>query len=180
MGLVKSLQKHVKSQHVLSFIGFFVVLFAIIHYSKQKKNKNESYDNPYLIQSGQNVPGMNNPSTFQASPGPSSLEQTIGLPPVNSSSGVFNPSELLPKDVNQQWAQLNPSGNSDFNNVNLLKAGYLNGIDTVGSTMRNANLQVRSEPPNPTSQVSPWSQSTIEPDKFRPELDIGTHVKSGQ
>ena len=176
MGLLKSLQKHVKSQHVLSFIGFFVVLFAIIGYSKQKKNKNESYDNPYLIQSGSNVPGINNPTTFQAIPDQSS-GKNIGLPP---STGIMNPSELLPKDVNQQWAQLNPSGNADFNNVNLLAAGYLNGIDTVGSTMRNANLQVRSEPPNPTSQVSPWSQSTIEPDKFRQELNIGTNVGSCQ
>ena len=180
MGLVKSLQKYVKAQHLLSFIGFLVVLFAIIQYSKQKKNRSENHDNPYSSQPRLNVPGMNNPTNFQAIPGPSSLEQTIGLPPLNKSAGVFDPSELLPKDVNQQWAQLNPSGNSDFNNVNLLKAGYLNGIDTVGSTMRNANLQVRSEPPNPTTQVSPWAQSTIEPDKFRPELDIGTHVRSSQ
>ena len=165
MGLSKSLQKHVKSQHVLSFIGFFVVLFSIIQYSKQKKTKSEGNDNQYPSQI-QNVAGVNNPTTFSAIQG-TSLEQNVGLPPVNVSRGVFNPSELLPKDVNAQWAQLNPSGNADFNSVNLLKAGYLNGIDTVGSTMRNANLQVRSEPANPTAQVGPWAQSTIEPDKFR-------------
>jgi len=58
-------------------------------------------------------------------------------------------------------------------NVNLLKAGYHTGIDTVGNTLRNANLQVRSEPPNPTTKVSIWNTSTIEPDLMRVPLQIG-------
>ena len=41
--------------------------------------------------------------------------------------------------------------------------------------MRNANLQVRSEPPNPTTKVSPWLETTIEPDTMRLPLEIGTH-----
>jgi hypothetical protein len=84
-----------------------------------------------------------------------------------------NPSELLPKDTNSQWAQLNPAGKGDLANINLLKAGYHIGIDTVGQTLRNANLQIRSEPPNPQGNVGPWNQSTIEPDTFRPPLEIG-------
>jgi hypothetical protein len=84
-----------------------------------------------------------------------------------------NPDDLLPKDENSQWAQLNPRGNGELNNVNLLQAGYLNGINTVGSSLRNANLQLRSEPPNPQSQVSPWLNSTIEPDLMRLPLEIG-------
>ena len=59
------------------------------------------------------------------------------------------------------------------NNVNLLKAGYHIGIDTVGSSLRNANLQVRSEPPNPQISVGPWNNSTIEGDPFRRPLEIG-------
>ena len=38
------------------------------------------------------------------------------------------------------------------------------GIDTIGNTLRNANLQVRSEPANPQTQVSPWLNTTISPD----------------
>jgi hypothetical protein len=57
--------------------------------------------------------------------------------------------------------------------VNLLKAGYNIGIDTVGSSLRNGNLQVRSEPPNPTTIVSPWMNTTIEPDLMRAPLEIG-------
>jgi hypothetical protein len=57
--------------------------------------------------------------------------------------------------------------------VNLLRAGHWNGIDTVGSSLRNANLQVRSEPPNPQSPVSIWNNTTISPDMMRVPLEIG-------
>ena len=90
---------------------------------------------------------------------------------------INDPSELLPKDSNSQWAKLNPSGGVDFNKVNLLKAGYNIGIDTVGSTMRNANLQTRSEPPNPTAVVSPWMNTSIEPNMLHAPLEIGCGPK---
>jgi hypothetical protein len=88
-------------------------------------------------------------------------------------SAIQNPAELLPLDTNSQWAQLNPSGKGDLANINLLKAGYHIGIDTIGQTLRNANLQIRSEPPNPQLSVGPWNQSTIEPDFMRVPLEIG-------
>jgi hypothetical protein len=97
-----------------------------------------------------------------------------GIPTSCSSPNVQNPAELLPKDSNSQWAQLNPSGKGDLANINLLKAGYHIGIDTIGQTLRNANLQIRSEPPNPQMNVGPWNQSTIDPDFMRPPLEIGS------
>jgi hypothetical protein len=96
-----------------------------------------------------------------------------GIPSSCSTPNVQNPAELLPKDSNSQWAQLNPSGKGELSNINLLKAGYHIGIDTIGQTLRNANLQIRSEPPNPQLSVGPWNQSTIEPDFMRPPLEIG-------
>ena len=97
-----------------------------------------------------------------------------GLPSSCSHPNITNPSELLPKDTNSQWAQLNPAGKGELANVNLLKAGYQIGIDTIGQTLRNANLQIRSEPPNPQLYVGPWNQSTIEPDFQRAPLEIGS------
>jgi hypothetical protein len=97
-----------------------------------------------------------------------------GIPSSCSQPNITNPAELLPKDSNSQWAQLNPSGKGELANVNLLKAGYHIGIDTIGQTLRNANLQIRSEPPNPQLYVGPWNQSTIEPDFMRPPLQIGS------
>ena len=97
-----------------------------------------------------------------------------GIPSSCSQPNIQNPAELLPKDSNSQWAQLNPSGKGELANVNLLKAGYHIGIDTVGQSLRNANLQIRSEPPNPQLSVGPWNQSTIEPDFMRVPLEIGS------
>ena len=90
------------------------------------------------------------------------------------SNTIQNPSELLPKDTNSQWAQLNPVGSGELANVQLLRAGYHIGIDTIGQSLRNSNLQIRSEPPNPQLNVGPWNQSTITGDFMRPPLEIGS------
>ncbi len=96
-----------------------------------------------------------------------------GIPSACNKPDAMNPADLLPKDTNSEWAQLNPAGKGDLANINLLKAGYHIGIDTVGQSLRNANLQIRSEPPNPQINVGPWNQSTITSDYFRPPLEIG-------
>jgi len=83
------------------------------------------------------------------------------------------PSELLPANVNSQWSQVNPSGQGKLGDQNFLSAGYHFGTDTVGQSLRNANRQLRSEPPNPQVKVSPWQQSSIEPDINRRPLEIG-------
>jgi hypothetical protein len=84
---------------------------------------------------------------------------------------VEDPSVLLPNDANSAWAKLNPSGQGSLQNVNLLDAGAHHGIQA--QVNRNANLQLRSEPANPRSNVGPWQQSTIEPDRMRKSLEIG-------
>tara|TARA_Y100000590_G_C15643180_1_gene985815 strand:- start:608 stop:1204 length:597 start_codon:yes stop_codon:yes gene_type:complete len=85
----------------------------------------------------------------------------------------LSPSELLPGDANSKWSQVNPSGQGELGDQNFLSAGYHIGVNTVGQSLRNANLQLRSEPPNPQVKVSPWMQSTIEPDINRKPLEIG-------
>ena len=85
----------------------------------------------------------------------------------------LTPTDLLPQDPNSKWAQVNPSGQGDLADQNFLNAGYHIGINTVGQTLRNANMQLRSEPPNPQVKVAPWLQSTIEPDCNRRPMEIG-------
>jgi hypothetical protein len=82
--------------------------------------------------------------------------------------------DLLPKDAaNSKWAQVNPAGQGDLKDKNFLNAGFHVGINTVGTSLRNANLSIRSEPPNPQVKVSPWNQTTIEADLNRRPLEIG-------
>lgn len=82
--------------------------------------------------------------------------------------------DLLPKDAaNSKWSQVNPAGQGELKNMSFLTAGYHVGINTVGNSLRNANMQIRSEPINPQIKVSPWNNTTIQPDLNRKPLDIG-------
>jgi hypothetical protein len=84
----------------------------------------------------------------------------------------LTPSELLPKDPNSVWAQQNPMGQGSLKGKNFLSAGSLIGVNTVGQSLRNANLQLRSEPPNPQVPVSVFYNSTIQPDTSHRDLEI--------
>jgi hypothetical protein len=85
----------------------------------------------------------------------------------------LNPTELLPSDVNSAWAAVNPHGAGDIQGKNFLSAGALIGINTIGQSLRNANLQERSDPIIPKQDISPWNNSTIEPDLGRVPLELG-------
>jgi len=86
---------------------------------------------------------------------------------------TLTPDDLLPQDANSTWAQTVPAGQGSLGDQNFLNAGFHVGINTVGQSLRNANLQLRSEPANPQVKVSPWLQTTIEPDVNRRALEVG-------
>lgn len=88
---------------------------------------------------------------------------------------VLSSADLLPADANSLYAQVNPSGQGSLQDQNFLNAGFHVGVNTVGQSLRNANRQLRSDPPNPQVKVSPWMQTTIEPDINRLPLEIGGH-----
>jgi hypothetical protein len=137
---------------------------------KMSQKRNKAYNNS--PPSGPQ-PAQESGNEVYSSVGGSSQPSSMGIPSSCSKGNNQNPADLLPKDKNSQWAQLNPAGKGDLANINLLKAGYHIGIDTVGQTLRNSNLQIRSEPPNPQVNVGPWNLSTIEPDFMRPPLELG-------
>lgn len=88
---------------------------------------------------------------------------------------IANPNELLPTDANSQWAALNPvnMNQGSILNGDMLQAGYHIGLDTIGQTLKNPNLQLRSDPIIPKQDVGPWNQSTYEPDYGRVPLEVG-------
>ena len=85
---------------------------------------------------------------------------------------VLDAADLLPGSyaVNNWDTPAAPGG---IDGPNFLNPENLVGINTVGQSLRNANRQLRSEPPNPQVKVSPWLQTTIEPDTNRKPLEIG-------
>ena len=84
--------------------------------------------------------------------------------------------DLLPKEDSQAIKEFNiakPAGEGILQGVNMLDAGFHVGVNTIGQSLRNANRQLRSEPPNPQVQVSPWQMSSIGPDLLRRPLEDG-------
>ena len=144
----------------------------------QNKHKNgmtaEGFQNNASAGAGQADATMGNPNVADvgAYEGPAQFgnaEAPAGCYPRDQ----LTPSELLPKDPNSVWAQQNPMGVGSLKGKNFLSAGALIGVNTVGQSMRNANLQLRSEPPNPQMPVSIFNVPTIEPDINRRPLEIG-------
>jgi hypothetical protein len=112
--------------------------------------------------------GEGNQAQFSNNPAVQQLRQAACFP-----KEMLTPEELKPQDNSSLWAQVNPAGEGSLKGRSFLQAGHNIGINTVGQTMRNANLQLRSEPPCPQVSVSPWNQTTIEPDTARKPLEIG-------
>jgi hypothetical protein len=121
-------------------------------------------------------------SKSSASTSQSSTLTTGGATPSSENRGgytsqtVANPQDLLPNDQNSQWGTLNPGAVNPGSIAmpDLLQAGYHIGLDTIGQSLRNANLQLRSDPIIPPAAVGPWNQSTITPDYGRVPLEIGS------
>ena len=109
---------------------------------------------------------------------PAADEEKKSSPSGYSVKEVATPKDLLPSDENSQWAALNPStaNKGDMVLPDLLKAGQHIGVDTVGQSLRNANLQLRSDPVITKADAGPWNQSTIEGDFNRVPLELGSKV----
>lgn len=175
--------------HIVVVVAALILGYAVYNYSSNKDSVQDgmkNHDIPKEIANPPESPDQTYDINTSGNPIPS---QPIGdnsqpanvsgieskhkdLPPACSKQEVVDPAELLPKDENSEWAKLNPMGSGDLQNVNLLKSGYHIGINTISSSLRNANLQVRSEPPNPQTPVGPWNNSTITPDINRRPLEI--------
>lgn len=108
-------------------------------------------------------------SSFEGPSNFSSVQPPAGCYPRDQ----LTPSELLPLDQASIYAQQNPMGPGSLKGKNFLSAGALIGVNTVGQSLRNANLQLRSEPPNPQVPVSIFLNSTITPDISHRPLEIG-------
>lgn len=73
---------------------------------------------------------------------------------------VLDAAELLPDDENNTWTDVNPQGTGSIAYRNFLDVGHHIGQINL---KRNLNTSLRAEIPNPTTQVSPFVQTTIMP-----------------
>jgi hypothetical protein len=163
----KKMFKGIKNEHILGILGLLILGFALYKYSDNKNvHALGMTHGPATLKSSE---FNNKPASMINNNMMTSMVQDVVNKPAT------NPSDLLPNDSNNEWAQLNPTATSELSGINLLNPTQVVGINTQGSSLRNANLQLRSEPPNPRSNTNcPWNISTIDTDKFRKGLEIGT------
>ena len=149
-------------QRIFIFVIFLTLTWLLLSYSDAKSMSLDGMDTGYGVKS------VNVNKT-----GVSSASATPSVAP--SAGASASPSDLLPADQNSEWAALNPVNMSQGNIIagDMLQAGYHIGLDTIGQTMKNANLQLRSDPIIPKQNVGPWNQSTYEPDYARVPLEVG-------
>jgi hypothetical protein len=148
--------KFVTPQRLFILVVFSVLAWFLLSYSDTKSF---------------NIAGMETGTDASAS-GSASASASA---PASAPAPIANPNELLPVDTNSQWAALNPvnMNQGSILNGDMLQAGYHIGLDTIGQTLKNANLQLRSDPIIPKQDVGPWNQSTYEPDYGRIPLEVG-------
>lgn len=131
-------------------------------------------DGPAPVESGLDGPApVSDLETVEQPQGVDNLSRT---PSTCYPQPALKPEDLLPAQESKAIQEFNiaqPIGEGILADVNLLDAGSHIGINTVGQSLRNANLQLRSEPPNPQVNVSPWMNTTMGPDLPRRPLEIG-------
>lgn len=169
--LLSSFTKFVVSKEFIALIVFLILAWAIMTYSTDKSLVMDGMSDGVPAnkpENGTNIP----PSVFADAAGNTA---PVAAPASGRSdlASVTNPSDLLPRDQNSEWAALNPVNNNNPAVPDLLQAGYHIGLDTIGQTLRNPNYQLRSDPIIPKAQHGPWNMSTIEPDLGRVPLEVG-------
>lgn len=184
-------KKQNKVMNIVLILGVVVIIGLLYRYNGQKGLKLDMMTGKNVFSSTEK---LEQPAS-DAAPAGQAPESVGSVAPVSTTDGeqflgvkglssgakpdkscnnqqMMDPKELLPKDGNNEWSSIAPS--KDLKNVHMLNAGHHIGINSVGSSLRNANLQIRSEPVIPQSNVGPWNNTTIEPDNMRRALEIGT------
>jgi zona occludens toxin (predicted ATPase) len=160
--VMKGLSTWFAPKRIVVLVMAVLLCVALLYYSNSKTMSFE---------------GVEDGST--ATPPPATAVAAPQLPAPMASDNSYtlsptaNPIDLLPKDANNKWTSLNNLNGANINMPDLLQAGVHIGLDTVGQSLRNANLQERSDPIIPIVETGPWNKSTIEPDYGRVPLEIG-------
>lgn len=137
---------------LLKRVIMVAVIAALVYLLFNMKNKKSSYS----IEEA-----MYAPSGFDGAAAPSSCAMKAG-------TGLA--SSLLPREVASQedFGQFAPE--DILKGQNFLDPRQQVGMpETTGGSLRNANQQIRADPPNPKSAFV-WNNSTIVPDMMQRSL----------
>lgn len=82
-----------------------------------------------------------------------------------SAKNELNATEFLPQELNVSWFDKDFNQIKEVDTDNLIDISqYAGGVDTVGQSLKNPSYDIRGNIPNPKSVISPFLNSSIEPD----------------
>ena len=136
--------KTIKLVILLGLVGFLIYMFV-------KNNNNENF---------KAVEG------FDDHEGEEKDNEENEVEAVQENNQPLDSNDLLPvRGSDEENIFDDPQGDLAIDQQNLVTTDkYSIGVNTVGQSLRNASYDIRSAPANPKNTVSPWLQSTIEPD----------------
>lgn len=78
----------------------------------------------------------------------------------------YDSSSFLPQEVNDEWFDTDfTKAKYTLNDDKMINTNrYMIGVNTVGQSLKNPAYDIRGTIPNPKYTVSPWNNSTYEPD----------------
>jgi hypothetical protein len=137
-----------RNQNIMMLVAVAVLIFLLCNLNSKSS---------YTITERQYAPFSSGPVAGPA-PGPA----TAGSPGMNQGTGLA--SSLLPREIasEEDFGQFAPE--DVLAGQNFLDPRQQIGFpETVGGALRNANQQIRKDPPNPKDPYV-WNNSTIVPD----------------
>lgn len=104
------------------------------------------------------------------------LKPSVGPEFTNKNDQRLDTQDLLPDEIDSVWSRVNPNAiSNELRKRNFLFVPQRHlGVDTIGQSSKNSNLQLRSEPACPRVIISPFLNSSIDNrDHYRRKLEIG-------
>lgn len=79
---------------------------------------------------------------------------------------TFNVKDFLPQEIHEEWFQTDLSNaKKELDQASLIDISkFCQGVDTVGQSLKNASHDIRGNVPNPKIVVSPFLNSSYQPD----------------
>lgn len=105
------------------------------------------------------VPNASDDGNFAAFKGDGNLKPGEEIDPED----LFDSNNYLPKEHRDDWYEVMPEPVS-VKNRNLINVTRPIGVNTISTTKKNASYDIRGAPPCPKYVVSPFLNSSIEPD----------------
>jgi len=99
------------------------------------------------------------------SAGPSAMRPTCNMQAGNGLASALLPREVAASEDFGEFAPQDILKNQSF----LEPRAQIGFPETVGGALRNANQQIRADPPNPRQEYT-WHNSTIVPDLMQRDL----------